>query len=127
MAKSLEVRGPLLDTPLVEFVCALPEFARTLKGVHKALLVGAIGDLLPAEIAGQKKRTFTLPWEQWLRGPLRPRMEASFTDITPALAQHLKQEGVRAVWEAFLAGKTTWSRPWALFALNEWCRRNLAA
>jgi len=72
MAKSLELRVPLLDTPLVEFVCALPEFARTLKGMHKALLVGAIGDLLPAEIAGQKKRTFTLHGSSGCVVPLRP-------------------------------------------------------
>jgi hypothetical protein len=34
---------------------------------------------------------------------------------------------VRAVWTDFLGGKTTWSRPWALYVLNDWCRRHLAA
>jgi len=69
MARSLEVRVPLLDTPLVEFVCALPNEARRAGTRPKALLVDALQDVLPAEILGQKKRTFTLPWEQWLRGP----------------------------------------------------------
>jgi len=32
------------------------------------------------KILTQRKRTFTLPWEEWLRGPLRARMEASFAD-----------------------------------------------
>jgi hypothetical protein len=32
---------------------------------------------------------------------------------------------VRSVWAAFLAGKTSWSRPWSLYVLNEWCRSNL--
>ena len=86
MARSLEVRVPLLDTPLVEFVCALPDEARRKAGVQKALLVEALGDLLPPEIVAQKKRTFTLPWEQWLRGPLKARMEESFADIAPPLA-----------------------------------------
>jgi asparagine synthase (glutamine-hydrolysing) len=127
MARSLEVRVPMLDTPLVEFMCALPDEARSVKGRQKALLVDALKDLLPTEIVGQRKRTFTLPWEQWMRGALRPKMEASFAEIAAPLKEHAKQAGVQRVWQMFLAGKTTWSRPWAIFVLNEWCRRNIAA
>jgi len=124
MARSLEVRVPLLDTPLVEFVWALPEEARSKSGIPKALLVEALKDLLPAEIVAQKKRTFTLPWEQWLRGPLKPRLQASFANISAPLTGLLKAEGVQAIWQAFQNGKTSWSRPWALFVLNEWARRD---
>ena len=127
MARSLEVRVPLLDTPLVEFVNALPDAARRKNGAQKALLVEALGPLLPAEIIAQKKRTFTLPWEQWLRGALKARIEKSFAHIAPQLAPLLKPEGVGSVWQAFLAGQTSWSRPWAIFALNEWARRGGAA
>jgi asparagine synthase (glutamine-hydrolysing) len=127
MAQSLEVRVPLLDTPLVEFVGSLPDAARWRPGTQKALLAEALGDLLPPEILGQRKRTFTLPWEEWLRGPLRTRMEASIADPAPALAAYLRSGGMHTVWTDFLAGKTTWSRPWSLYVLNEWCRRHLAA
>jgi len=127
MAQSLEVRVPLLDTPVVEFVGSLPDDARRRPDAQKALLVEALSDLLPQEIVTQRKRTFTLPWEEWLRGPLRARMEASFADPAPALATYLRSGGVRSVWTNFLAGKTTWSRPWSLYVLNEWCRRHLAA
>jgi len=123
MARSLEVRVPLLDTPLVEFVMALPDSARQKRGAQKALLVEALGDLLPSEIRSQKKRTFTLPWEQWLRGPLKSCMEESFLSIAPLLGAFVKPEGVQSVWRSFLNGKTSWSRPWALFVLNEWSRR----
>ncbi len=81
MARSLEVRVPLLDTPLVEFVSYLPDAARHRAGVQKALLVEALAGLLPEEILAQRKKTFTLPWEEWLRGALRPRLEASFAEI----------------------------------------------
>jgi asparagine synthase (glutamine-hydrolysing) len=127
MARSLEVRVPLLDTPLVEFMGALPDRARLQPGVQKALLVAALEDILPPEIRARQKRTFTLPWEEWLRGPLRARLETSFAEPAPALAAHLKMDGVRAVWSSFLAGQTSWSRPWSLYVLNEWCRRHLAA
>ncbi len=127
MSGSLEVRVPLLDTPLVEFVTSLPDIARHRAGTQKALLVEALAGLLPEEILAQRKKTFTLPWEEWLRGPLRPRLEASFAEIAPSLAPHLRMEGVRGVWAAFLEGKTSWSRPWSLYVLNEWCRHHLAA
>ncbi len=127
MAQSLEIRVPLLDTLLVEFVGSLPDAARRRPDAQKALLAEALGDLLPQEILAQRKRTFTLPWEEWLRGPLRPRMEASFADPGPPLAAYLRPGGARSVWMDFLAGKTSWSRPWSLYVLNEWCRRHLAA
>ena len=76
MACSLEVRVPLLDTPLVEFMSALPDDARLRAERPKALLRAAIGDLLPAEVQQQRKRTFTLPWEDWMRTALRPRLES---------------------------------------------------
>jgi asparagine synthase (glutamine-hydrolysing) len=125
MARSLEVRIPLLDTPVVEFVGALPDTARRRDGLPKALLIDAVKDVLPPEVLAQQKRTFTLPWEEWLRGPLRGQVEASFAAPAAALSAHLKFEGVRQVWAEFLAGKTSWSRPWSLYVVNEWCRRNL--
>ena len=123
MARSLEVRVPLLDTPLVEFVAALPDEARRKPGLQKALLVEALGDLLPAEITSRKKRTFTLPWEEWLRGPLKARIEESFASVPEALSALVKPDGVKSVWQSFLAGKTSWSRPWSLFVLYEWARK----
>lgn len=126
MARSLEVRVPMLDTPLVEFVNALPDGARRRAGMQKGLLVEAMGELLPPEVTRQKKRTFTLPWEQWLRGPLKQRMEDSFASIAPAIAPFVKSQGVAEVWKDFLRGETSWSRPWAIFSLNEWARRECA-
>jgi asparagine synthase (glutamine-hydrolysing) len=127
MARSLEVRVPLLDTPLVEFVGSLPDVARRRPNAQKALLTEALKDVLPGEILAQRKRTFTLPWEHWLRGPLRPKLEASFADPAPSLKAHLLPNAFRGVWNDFLNAKTSWSRPWSLYVLNEWCRRHVAA
>jgi asparagine synthase (glutamine-hydrolysing) len=126
MARSLEVRVPFLDTPLVEFMCALPDSARVRPDQQKALLRKALDGLLPPQILRQKKRTFTLPWEQWLRSSLRPKLESSFSNLTPSLGAHLHAAGVRHVWDNFLQGQTTWSRPWSLYVLNEWCRQHLS-
>ena len=126
MARSLEVRVPLLDTPLVEFMSALPDAARVQEGRPKALLRAALNGLLPREILEQKKRTFTLPWEEWLRASLGPRVEASLGKLAPALERHLHRAGVKAVWKSFERKQTSWSRPWSLYVLNEWCRKHLS-
>jgi asparagine synthase (glutamine-hydrolysing) len=126
MARSLEVRVPFLDTPLVEFVSALSDAARVQPGASKGLLRSALAGILPAEILEQKKRTFTLPWEHWLRNALKPRMEASLKNPPPVLKTNLHAAGVQMVWDNFLQGRTTWSRPWSLYVLNEWCRQHLA-
>ena len=126
MARSLEVRVPFLDTPLVEFVSALPDEARVQPGISKALLRSALAGMIPTEILRQKKRTFTLPWEDWLRNALHKRVEDSLRELSPALAKHLHAAGVGRVWDNFQRGQTTWSRPWSLYVLNEWCRRHLS-
>jgi len=126
MARSLEVRVPLLDTPLVEFMCALPDEARVRPGAPKALLRAALNGLLPEQVFRQSKRTFTLPWEDWMRTSLKPRIETSFANLAPALAPHLHPNGVQTVWNNFLRSETTWSRPWSLYVLNQWCHRHFS-
>jgi hypothetical protein len=106
-------------------MCALPDSARLRPNQNKALLVDSLDGLLPSKIFQQKKRPFTLPWDNWLRSELRPKLEASFSSLAPALAPHLHAAGVRGVWDNFLHGQTTWSRPWSLYVLNEWCRQHL--
>ena len=127
MAHSLEVRVPLLDHELVEFVAALPGASKQRAGQPKALLAEAVRDILPAEVLRQPKRTFTLPWEHWLRGPLGDRVARDLHDLSAPLRDHLESKSVRAVWRNFRAGQTGWSRPWSLYVLNEWVRRNVAA
>jgi asparagine synthase (glutamine-hydrolysing) len=125
MRHSLEVRVPFLDAPLVEYVLALPESAKRNSTRPKSLLIDALGDLLPEEIVAQQKRTFTFPWENWLRGALGKRVAAGLAEWSPALEPHLGRDFAQRVWKNYLAGRTTWSRPWSLYVLNEWVKRNV--
>jgi asparagine synthase (glutamine-hydrolysing) len=125
MAHSLEVRVPFLDHPLVEFVTHLPQEVKFAKGTPKALLVAALDDLLPTEVVHQAKRGFTFPWETWLRGPLKAKVENGLSELSPVLREIISAKNAAAVWESYLDGKTTWSRPWSLYVLNEWVKRNV--
>src|SRR6202162_1848919 len=125
MANSLEVRVPFLDHRLVEFVGRLPKSVKYTPDVPKSLLVEALSDLLPDEVVGQSKRTFTLPWDVWLRGPLGVRLSQDLSNLTPPLREYLNPRAVRGAWQNFVIGQTNWSRPWSLFVLNEWVRRHV--
>jgi asparagine synthase (glutamine-hydrolysing) len=126
MRNSLEVRVPFLESALVEYVLSLPESAKAFSQ-PKSLLVAALGDLLPWEIVRQTKRTFTFPWERWLRGELGNRVAAGLADWSPLLESFVGAPSVAQVWQDFRRGRTSWSRPWALYVLNEWVKRNLAS
>ncbi len=125
MAHSLEVRVPLLDRELVEYVVALPAGWKARRGTRKPLLAAAMGDLLPREIAAASKRTFTLPWERWLRGPLRAEVERGLVEPAVSLEPFFDRAALLQVWRDFLGRRTNWSRPWSLYVLNRWARRYL--
>jgi asparagine synthase (glutamine-hydrolysing) len=70
MGASVEGRVPYLDPSLVSFAATLtPELRRGPEG-SKRLLRRIGGQLLPREIAARRKHGFSVPIEDWLRGPL---------------------------------------------------------
>jgi asparagine synthase (glutamine-hydrolysing) len=127
MAHSLEMRVPLIDHVLVEQAIDLPGRLKVQRsgGVNKPLLVGVLDGVLPSEIARAPKSTFTFPWADWLRGPLRSEVEQALGDDDYAFDGVLSSEGVSQVWWQFLAGETSWARPWALYVLKHWVETNL--
>jgi asparagine synthase (glutamine-hydrolysing) len=80
MNNSVEVRVPFLDGPLVEYVLSLPESVKAHSKQPKALLIEALADILPSRVISQRKRTFTFPWQNWLRGTLGKRVAAGLAD-----------------------------------------------
>jgi asparagine synthase (glutamine-hydrolysing) len=74
MANGLEVRSPLLDRDLVDFVCRLP-MEYKLNGLRtKYILKKAAEEFLPRNIIYRKKKGFGVPLAQWLAGDLREFM-----------------------------------------------------
>lgn len=65
MAVSLEVRPPLLDHELIEFVFKLPAILRFKDGEKKYLLKKTMKNILPKEILTREKKGFSLPWKSW--------------------------------------------------------------
>jgi asparagine synthase (glutamine-hydrolysing) len=125
MRNSLEVRVPFLDGPLVDYVLSLPEEIKAPSKQPKGFLIAALADILPSQVVSQPKRTFTFPWQNWLHGALGKRVAAGLTEWSPNLEPQLGGSFALGVWRDFLNGRTTWSRPWSLYMLNEWVKQNL--
>jgi asparagine synthase (glutamine-hydrolysing) len=127
MAHGLEVRVPLIDHQLARRVLAMPGAWKANGGTPKPLLVHALKGQLPDSIVHRKKRGFTLPFEHWLRQELRPVVEKSLARIGESpLGSLISEPACFDVWKNFLAGRTSWTRPWSLFVLQNWCELNLS-
>jgi len=113
MAHSLEVRVPLLDDRVFEIATGIGPDTRNRPG--KALLLRAAGF-----DQGGPKRGFTLPFQTWLRGPLRREVrELVLSDDLP-FSWLLERRGREGLWRAFEAGHVHWSKPWAVGILRMW-------
>ena len=127
MHHSLEVRVPLLDHPLVEYVLGLPDSAKRRPGLSKALLVESLEDLLPADAGPPDQEDLhvslgTLAARAAGTSGGRVRLGDGLDAVTCAPA---RRQAVQSVWQSFLLGQTGWARPWSLFVLNEWVRKHL--
>jgi asparagine synthase (glutamine-hydrolysing) len=124
MAHALELRVPFLDPALVKACFRIPGKEKLSSTSPKTLLLQSLGVELPRDIVHRPKRGFTLPFERWMRGELRSTIEQTLREDS-ALDSCLNPRAVADVWRRFLAGETSWSRPWSLFVLRQWCRQNL--
>jgi asparagine synthase (glutamine-hydrolysing) len=127
MSQGLEVRVPLIDHQLVKSVLGLPGSWK-LNGTPKRLLVKALAGSLPHEIVHRRKRGFTLPFERWMRQQFRPEIDLTLDAKRIAggpLGGLLDGNQVQQVWQGFLRGNVSWSRPWSLYVLQRWCELHL--
>ena len=125
MAHPLEVRVPFMDHKLVEYMFNMPAHLKKLTGTPKALLVDSLKPALPDSIVHRKKMGFTLPFEPWMRGAMKSEMESVLLTSVKPLEDLISQTTVESIWKQFLAGKLSWSRPWALYVLKRWVDKNL--
>jgi len=70
MSHGLEVRVPMLDHTIVDFMFSLPASFKIDKTSRKKLLRLAFSDILPPEILEKPKHGFEIPLLPWLRNEL---------------------------------------------------------
>ena len=125
MRHSLELRVPFVDRPFVNWVSCQPAAFKHTPAQPKSALAHALADLLPPDLLTRKKRGFTLPYAVWMRGPLKPFLEDTFSSASVGRSGLFDSAAVQAHWCRFLAGNDTleWSRVWSLAILIAFINR----
>jgi asparagine synthase (glutamine-hydrolysing) len=123
MQHSLEVRVPLLDHKVLEFVARIP-FEHKLKGdVTKWIFKESVKDLLPPETLARGKQGFGMPLERWLGGDFGALARDVLLDPRARGRGWLDPRGVEAV----LTGRGVRDdrrarQAWALVCLELWAQ-----
>lgn len=71
MAVSLETRVPFLDKDVVEFAARIPPGMKVRAGRGKWLVRQVLYRHVPAALVDRPKTGFSIPLDDWLRGPLK--------------------------------------------------------
>lgn len=122
MAHALEVRVPLIDRRLVEFLFTLPGRYKLDGTQAKPLLTRSLSGLIPQEIVFRPKQGFELPFQVWLQRSLQEEMQDIF--LGKGSDTCLETSALAGLWDQFQSHRVGWSRVWALFMLEHWIRRH---
>lgn len=75
MAHSLEVRVPILDHKVVEWMSGLSPEIKLRNGEGKYIFKKSLESRLPEDILYRSKMGFAVPLAEWFRGPLKEKAE----------------------------------------------------
>ena len=123
MAHSLEVREPLMDHPLVEWLGTLPSSLKVRDGEGKWLLKKAMEPRLPDDVLYRPKMGFAVPLARWFRGPLRDRVRVAMTGERLAATGIFEPAYLRRLCDDHQSGVRDYSAPlWTLLMFDAFLR-----
>ena len=123
MAHSLEVREPLMDHALVEWLATLPSSLKVRGQEGKFLLKKAMEPQLPADVLYRPKMGFSVPLARWFRGPLKQRVRDAVLGDRLASTGWFNAGYLRHLVEAHQSGASDYSAPlWTLLMFEAFLR-----
>jgi asparagine synthase (glutamine-hydrolysing) len=123
MAHSLEVREPLMDHELVQWLATLPSSMKMHGAEGKYLFKKAMEPHLPNDVLYRPKMGFSVPLGRWLRGPLRARVRSSLLDGHVAESGWFDAATIKRLIEQHESGARDHSTPlWTLLMYDAFLR-----
>ncbi len=123
MAHALEVREPLMDHPLVEWLASLPSSLKLRDGEGKWLLKTSLETRLPQDVLYRPKMGFAVPLVRWFRGPLRERVRTALLEGELGRTGFFNRAYLEHLVDAHVAGRRDHSSPlWALLMFEAFLR-----
>lgn len=125
MAASIEVRVPFLDSDLVDYALSLPSEYKIRGGVKKALLIDALEGIVPDEILHGPKTGFSVPYQNWLAGPLKALFYDKVAQLENRGCDVLDFKHIRKMMAANLSGERDHAfMLWKVLNLMIWLGNN---
>ncbi len=126
MAHSLEVREPLMDHPLVEWLATLPSGLKVRGQEGKYLLKKAMEPALPHDILYRPKMGFSVPLARWFRGPLRERVRSAVLGERLLSTGWFNEACLRQLVDSHQSGARDNSSPlWSLLMFEAFLRNSI--
>lgn len=126
MAHSLEVREPLMDHPLIEWLATLPSSLKMHGQEGKYLLKKSMEPLLPEEVLYRPKMGFAVPLARWFRGPLKERVREAMLGSRLAETGWFNHSYLQHLVDAHQSGARDYSASlWTLMMFEAFLRNVL--
>ena len=123
MAHSLEVREPLMDHTLVEWLATLPSDLKIKGQEGKFLFKKALEPLLPNDLLYRPKMGFAVPLARWFRGPLKQRVRDALLGKVLAETGIFNRDYLEHLLDAHQSGARDYSAPlWSLLMFEAFLR-----
>ena len=124
-AHALEVREPLMDHELVEWLATLKPNLKVRRGEGKWLLKKAMEPHLPRDIMYRPKMGFAVPLMRWFRGPLRERVRTALLGGGLAGTGLFEARYLEHLVDAHSSGRRDYSSPlWTLLMFEAFLRKS---
>ncbi len=128
MAHSLEVREPLMDHKLVEWLATLPSDLKIRGQEGKYLLKKAMEPQLPNDVLYRPKMGFSVPLARWFRGPLKQRVRDAVLGERLADSGWFDRGYLQHLVQAHQDGSRDYSAPlWTLLMFEAFLRHGVDA
>ncbi|MEE9293581.1 MAG: asparagine synthase (glutamine-hydrolyzing) [Phycisphaerae bacterium] len=123
MQNSLEVRLPLLDHTLVEYVNHVSPHWKLRNGVSKYVFRKILEPHLPPELLRRRKMGFGIPIKYWFRGGQDHFFRERLLSPDARCTQWLSREAIERILQDHLrGGRDLSAKLWTLLILEVWCR-----
>jgi asparagine synthase (glutamine-hydrolysing) len=124
MACSLEVRAPLVDHRLLEFVATIPSNLKLHGDTTKYIFKKTVESFVPREIVYREKHGFGVPIEAWFRRELRDLLREELLERRDEAAEFFDRGFVETMLHQHTSGARDWSiQLWPLLVFRLWWRR----
>ena len=125
MAHSLEVREPLMDHKLVEWLATLPSGLKIRGQEGKYVFKKAMEPLLPQDVLYRPKMGFAVPLARWFRGPLKQRVRDAVLGPTLADTGIFNRDYQEHLVDAHQSGARDYSAPlWTTMMFEAFLRNS---